>query len=187
MPHTFYQDAYPLPSIVQSFFTIIDSLFSIRNLARTLRPFLTLPEDSNQWVIRRAIKQWGVRVSNLLLHLLHRCRGWIFANKDFENYDYQFEDSSLIFSLRWPCCFASCSPMGSISIHRIETFIELLEDPSQKIWVNHPRKWIKNAILAQGTGQIATLQSMGKVSLTCRMWAPSNLRDWVKEREGKGM
>lgn len=64
---------------------------------------------------------------------------------------------TLTFSLRRPCCFASCSPMESISIYRIETFIEPQEEPSQMIWVPHPTKWINNAILAH----IATSQSRG--------------------------
>lgn len=97
-----YQAVWPLPSIVHPSFIIIDSLVSVGEPARTLHPLRPLPEDSNQWDITMAIKQWGVWDSNLLLHLSPRCRGWILANKDFKNNDHQFEVSSSTFFLRYP-------------------------------------------------------------------------------------
>lgn len=131
-----YQVVWPLPSIVHPSFIIIDSLVSVGEPARTLWP---LPEDSNQWDITMAIKQWGVWDSNLLLHLSPRCKGWILANQDFKSNDHQFEVSSSTFFLRYPWHFAPWSPMRSISVYKIEIFIEPQKHSSQKIWRHHPR------------------------------------------------
>lgn len=41
---------------------------------------------------------------------------------------------------------------GSISVYRIETFIEQQEGPGQEIWAHHSRGSIKSAILDHDTG-----------------------------------
>ena len=98
----------------------MDTLVSMRALQG---PSILLTPSWKLKLIEDQDGYWTERNSGLLFYLSPGSRPLVFAYKDLEENDYQFEVCSSTFSLRWPCHFALSSPTEWISVYKIKIYI----------------------------------------------------------------